>query len=132
MRGDVRSREHLLNVFMHDPATLLEPLERRLNVPPQRVNSQPTNVARKVLRLLTEETRLLVSALLALSDTFERGGDLLGEGNLETFVGGDLATALLALVLLLETGDGMDVRENSRGEVVGRKRTPPCTSPTSS
>jgi hypothetical protein len=47
-----------------------------------------------------------VFALLALADPFERRGDFFGQRDLEALVGGDLATALLAVVLLLEPGVG--------------------------
>ena len=109
MTGDSRRSEHLLNVFKHLPPSLFEPFHRRLDRPPERVDPEPPDLSRHVFearRAFLGKAVGFMLALLALADPFERRGDFFGQRDLEALVGGDLATALLAVVLLLEPGVG--------------------------
>jgi len=100
---DARGSQHLLNLLEHLPPALFEPLDGRLDAPPQRVDAHPAHLADDALAAaLLSEPVDVVRALLALADALERRRDLFRERDLQALVRADLAAALLALVLLLE------------------------------
>lgn len=58
-----------------------------------------------------------MSLLLAFADALNGVGDVLGKGNLQPFVGGDLAALLLLFVFLVEAVAGVEKRKSARRSV---------------